>query len=299
MERDKRVGGVQNIRELREAAWFGLGAGERSASWLILLDVLGADRDNWEEQMKSRRVIYNGLVQGLDKPSVSPDILSPSLLPQKIVKQIEKDMVRMESVLGETLRERCLRAMRIFSRKHPVIGYVQGMGEIFKVFYEVHAAEYSAIDAEMLAYFCFARIVGQALDCFGSGQLGIERSIEEIDELLEKYAQRVKEVLVRKGVEVKYFAYNWMSTFMFREFADYKKVMDAHFSLGVPGFLRFNISFATSVVIFFRKEIARDSFEDILGLLQNLNRYKWEADVLDKILSMAYILYSDGRLQLE
>ncbi|KAI5171160.1 TBC1 domain family member 2 [Nematocida sp. LUAm3] len=281
----------EGIKELRENAWFGLKEKERSRSWLVLLDIIGPLPEEHGKQIKARRDMYDDSIKGLNTPISSPEILSPSSGHNKQLKQIEKDINRME-IESKEIKERYTRAMLVFSRKYLVIGYVQGMCDIFNVFYEVHSSVWSPDDSEMLSYFCFSRVTGQALDCFGTRQSGIERSIEEIEELIRIHVPDVYRHFRSIGLEIKYFAYNWMSTFMFREFSYHKKIMDAHFSLGISSFLRFNVSFSVSVIFFLKNQILLKDFEKSILFLQNLSNYPWKNEDLNYLLSLAYIIYS-------
>ncbi|KAI5179770.1 TBC1 domain family member 2 [Nematocida sp. AWRm80] len=289
---------VIDVISLKESAWFGVEENKRSISWLVLLDILGPFVEEHPAEINRRKKTYFSILSHPTTPIHSP-ILSPTLAVDKTVRQIEKDVKRLETKYkGIDLSPRYNRAMSIFSKKYPVIGYVQGMCEIFKVFLEVHLDNHEIDCAEALAYFCFTKIVCQSLDSFSSGQQGIERSLVEIEDLLEKYSPRTIEHLKRTGVEIKYFGYNWMSTFLFREFNSYKSVLDAHFSLGSSNFMRFNVSFAVSIVIHLHQEILSRAFESILQLLQNISQIDWTEEQLQNTLAIAYIIYSRGELSI-
>jgi len=287
-----------DVSQLKERAWFGLSEEERGISWLVLLDVLSPSKSKHRLQIGQRKAAYADLAEFHATPSASPNYLSPSIASQtKMNREIEKDVKRITRRREED--QAYIRAMRVFSKKNPVIGYVQGMCEIFKVFYEVYVSHFEEQEVEALAYFSFAKIAGGALDHFSSGQQGVERAIEEIEKQMGRYCKDVSVRFKELGVEVKYFAYNWMSTFMFREFSGHKKVMDAHFSLGVGEFMKFNVSFALSVVIFFKKTVITKNFEDTLFVLQNTSEYPWTEKELDKLLAISYIIYSGGTFQEE
>lgn len=284
-----------DVRELKEQAWFGLAAKDRGVGWLVLLDVLSPATEQHPVQVAQRCEAYTALLKAPGSPVLSPETASPSFVAQaKTHRQIEKDVKRVELAPGEEVRY--TRAMRAFAKQHPVIGYVQGMCEIYQVFYDVLSAEVSGEAAEALGYFCFVKVVGRTLDHFSSGQQGIERVIEEIDRLLQRHAQSLYRYLTGIGVETKYFAYNWMSTFLFREFARHQQVMDAHFSLGVSEFTRFNTSFALAIVIFFRDQLINQPFEDVLSLLQHISDYPWTPGQIEQLLAVAYVVYSGGEL---
>lgn len=290
---------VVPMARLKEVAWFGLPKKHRGTLWLVLLDVLGSSLSDHPSQISHRVKVYASLSATSSSPLLSSDILSPSFMsPIKAGKQIEKDVKRMDTrIKGKDYSSTYSRAMFVFARTRPVIGYVQGMCHIFRVFHSVLAQTYSESEAEALSYFCFSKVVGQALDCFSSGQQGIERAIEEIEALLLKYAKEVHEHFQAIGLDVKYFAYNWMSTFLFREFEGHEKVMDAHFSLGVSSFLRFNVALAISTVLFLKDRICNSNFDEALILLQNLGSQPWTNSDIDVLLSLAYIVYSDGDLE--
>lgn len=285
-----------NIRELQENAWFGLKEEDRSISWLILLDIISPDTKRHTKEIEERKKKYKEMVALSLEPITSPDVLSPSGDPEKTIRQIKKDVRRIEEVKDKAVADMYIRSMSVFWRKHIVIGYVQGMCEIFKVFYCVHKERHKEEEAEALSYFCFARIVVHAIDCFGSRQQGIERAIEEIEVLIKKYSPEIDKHFRRIKIEIKYFSYNWMSTFMFREFYQHKKIMDAHFSLGVQAFMQFNICFSISVVLYFRDKILSMDFDNALRTLQSISEYPWEDQDLDRLLSVAYIVFSNGTL---
>lgn len=289
---------VVPMERLKEVAWFGLPESRRGTLWLVLLDVLGPSLNDHPSQISQRVKVYASLSATSSSPPLSSDILSPSFMsPVRAGKQIEKDVKRMDTrIKGEDHSGTYSRAMFVFARTRPVIGYVQGMCHIFRVFHSVLAQTYAENEAEALSYFCFSKVVGQALDCFSSGQQGVERAIEEIEELLVKYAKDVHKHFERIGLDVKYFAYNWMSTFLFREFEGHEKVMDAHFSLGVSSFLRFNVALAISILLFLKDRICSSGFDEALPLLQNLGAQPWTSSDIDVLLSLAYIVYSDGYL---
>ncbi|EIJ87304.1 TBC1 domain family member 2 [Nematocida parisii] len=284
------------MQTLRESAWFGLPRDKRSISWLILLDIIGPSTTEIDNDIRSRCKAYEQLnKQGMRMNS--PEILLSPLTHDKVHKQISKDVLRIEcDVRGINTSECYIKAMSIFSRRYPVISYVQGMCDIFKMFMDVHSLTHEIGTAEALAYLCFEKIIGKYLDHFSSQQAGIERSIQEIEDLLMKHRPVLMKYLYKHSVEVKYFAYNWMSTFLMREFLQHKEIFDAHFSLGVEEFLRFNISFAVSVVIHLQNILMESDFEGILHTLQHIQEMHWERKEVQKVLSMCYIIYSGGTL---
>ncbi|KAI5160435.1 TBC1 domain family member 2 [Nematocida ausubeli] len=287
---------MENVQELRDAAWFGLEKQKRSTGWLILLDIISPSMSALGVGIENKCRAYESLNKQGTHIS-SPEILLSPLTHDKVHKQISKDVLRIEcDVKGVDTSKSYIRAMAIFSKRYPVISYVQGMCDIFKLFMDVHSISHDTHVAEALSYFCFEKIVSKYLDYFSSRQVGIERSIEEIEELLQKNRPKLFLHLQKSSVEVKYFAYNWMSTFLIREFLHHKEVFDAHFSLGPAEFIRFNVSFATALVIYLQDTLMSSDFEGILYTLQRINEIEWSTMEIQRVLSVSYIIYSGGSL---
>ncbi|KAH9385896.1 TBC1 domain family member 2 [Nematocida major] len=285
----------KNAQTLREKAWNGLHEKERGIVWLVLLDVISPCESSHESEIQARIKAYLELSE--EETFLTPDfLLSPSNL-NKAYKQIQKDVLRIKSTFqGTDISDRYIKAMQIFTRKHSVIGYAQGMCEIFKLFIDVYAVGYSVEEAEALSYFCFTKIVCTYLDYFSSRQAGIERSIFEIQVLIKKYAPDLERHFSREGVEVKYFAYNWVSTFLIREFMQHKEVFDAHFSLGPEEFVRFNEAFSAGIIFHLSGSLLESDFEGIIRTLQNLQDRAWSRPEIEKLLSIGFVIYSGGRL---
>lgn len=285
------------VKSLREAAWFGFTQEERSTAWLVLLDIISPAPEQQEADLKERCALYASLC-AQDVQMHSPEILlSPESI-AKVHKQIGKDIMRTHTfVYYKDRAESFRRAMELFSKKYSIVGYVQGMCDIYKVFIDVHSSVYTEEQAEAVSYFCFVRIVSNYLDYFSSRQAGIERSIEEIEHLLAKNRPCLYAHLKKMKVEIKYFAYNWMSTFLFREFLDHKEVFDAHFSLGPEEFIRFNVAFAAGIVVYLQDRILKQKeFEGIVRILQNIQNEPWTKQDIQKLLSISYVIYAKGTL---
>ncbi|OAG29025.1 hypothetical protein NEDG_01164 [Nematocida displodere] len=290
--------GAIDVQRLRELAWFGIPEKRRGLLWPVLLDVLSPLLSEHPQQIAQRRKTYVSALSIPISPLLSPETLSPPFTSlTRTNKQIEKDVKRINTLAsGKDASETYVRAMGVFAKTRPVVGYVQGMCEIFKVFHDVLTETYPPDEAEALSYFCFSKLLVQVLDCFSTGQQGVERAIEEIEALLHVYASRLMLHFSGIGLEVKYFAYNWMSTFLFREFSAYKQVMDAHFSLGWGSFVPFNIAFSAALVFFLKDSLEEAGFEHALHTLQHVSERAWTPQELERLLAIAYVIFSKGQL---
>ncbi|KAI5192297.1 TBC1 domain family member 2 [Nematocida minor] len=285
-----------DVKSLREKAWFGFSEEERSTAWLVLLDIIGPSDEHIESSIQQKALLYLSSCSQKTQMHSPEVVLSPDST-FKVQKQIKKDVLRINTSINNEDRSKSFhRAMELFARKYAVVGYVQGMCDIFKLFIDVHSVSHDLEQAEALSYFCFVKIVSNYLDYFSSRQAGIERSIEEIEYLIDKNSPRLFSYLSKLKIEIKYFAYNWMSTFLFREFAAHKEVFDAHFSLGPEEFVQFNVSFATGIVIYLQDRLMKKDFEGVVHTLQNIQSEKWTKSDIEKILSIAFIIYSNGTL---
>lgn len=301
---------VVDISRLKEAAWFGVPEAHRKRVWLVLLNVLDYNTHMHALQIEKKIRTYTNSILNIsneNSPAMHEEAAEgakPDLsIRDKDKKQIEMDIRRAKGVVvgGRDVSQMYYRAMALTSRRRAAVGYVQGMCDIYGAFLEVFlerpsggAEERGDLEAEAMSYFCFSKILDQVQDHFVDKQEGLQRAIDRIGGLIQATDPGVHACLQGMGLETKFFAYNWLATFLFREFRGtfLREVLDAHFSLGISEFLPFNEAFCASLVISLRAEILRMDFNDALTLLHQVGDIPWTHQKMREVLSLAFVIYS-------
>jgi TBC1 domain family member 2 len=285
---------VVDLFRLRELAWGGVPEEHRPRVWLILLGILDYNTQGHQAQIERKTLSYLRSIESLSVES-SPAEEAEILLEERKKKQIEKDIKRMCTVIrGVEYAHVFYRAMAFTSRRRGAVGYVQGMCDIFKEFLKV----FSSMDrgaSEAMSYLSFSRLLGEVQEHFTERQEGVKKSVTAIDRLLRENDREAYLHLQRVGVETKYYAHKWMSTFLFREFEGefLEVILDAHFSFGIGEFLRFNESFCVGIVISLKEEVLCRGFEEALVLLQGIGEYPWRMSQVREALARAFIVYAN------
>ncbi|DBA04413.1 TPA: hypothetical protein N0F65_010009 [Lagenidium giganteum] len=224
----------------------------RAMAWRILLGVLSTSKASWQRDMQTRRDEFTawkreflGKRQRRTAPTVADDEDNNNggqtqVIPcasdddqrdASLVKEIEKDVSRTQSALaffaiGGIAQQWMLRILFVYAKRHPDIGYMQGMNEILAPLLLVFGSdpdEEWAQHAEADAFHAFETIMSSAKILYmrspsDPSKSGVDRQMERLTTLIRQHDALLWQHLNSVGLTPDLYTFRWYMTLLAREF---------------------------------------------------------------------------------
>lgn len=230
-----------DVDELRRIVWahgVPTATWARPLAWKLLTGYLPPDRGDWSNTLASARARYWAAVHDATvDPSARPvdgdhplsdDVSSQwreFFLDADVRTLIARDAHRTHADLqrATAIREPLERLLFVFAKRHPSVGYRQGMNELAAPFLLVFADDRGAdsSDMEADAYFCFEAVMTEMGPCYIPGDAatdGISIQLRELQALLRIKDPHLEGHLERLGVDPRFYGLRWIRLWLSQEF---------------------------------------------------------------------------------
>jgi len=125
------------------------------------------------------------------------------------------------------------RILYVWSIRHPASGYVQGINDLVTPFFQVFLSFYidenpenyntgylpkdvlDVIEAD--SFWCLSKLLDGIQDNYTFAQVGIQRQISKLEDLINRINAPLAAHLQKEGVEYIQFAFRWMNCLLMRE----------------------------------------------------------------------------------
>lgn len=312
-------------QDIMDSAWKGCSADSRPTAWRMLLDCEPMLFTERKSCLLDRRTEYEKLLRIMSAPligSLKNDEVERSDFNASMLRQIDMDLPRTHPSLPVFHNQRVTDAMRrilyLFSAVHPDSGYVQGHNEILTPFLLVFLTEkltpdsklrkldsFLQIDsfdelmneeqmanAEAYSYWCFAELLTSILDNYTANQPGMHARMAQLDSLLAVLDPPLSAHMKKEGCIAMQYAFRWIAALMMREFSLPLVIRLWDGLLAQPnGFGDFLVFVAAVLITFWREELLKMEFAEIIIHLLHLPTKAWDEGDIDFLLAQAKVWY--------
>lgn len=293
-----------DLIQLNKLSWSGIPYEMRSFTWKILTGYIPSNKQRRDSTLQRKRKEYFDFVNNYFEKSIKR-----TKQETKQFELIQKDVSRLSGEIfhQEKMANSLVRILYIWAIRHQASGYVQGLHDILSPFFivflqdvyngDVFECDTSKIDDEKFkdieadTFWCFTFFVDFIQDNYTFAQLGIQRSLQKLEEIMEKIDPELLEHLNKEKFEIPQFGLRWMNCLLMREipFKLVIRMIDTYLSEGGKFSLLHTYVCAAFLKTWSPKLRNLESSELIMFLL-NLPTSDWTYNELELLLSQAYML---------
>lgn len=316
--------GLNTTEGLRSLCWSGVPRTKRAEVWRLLCEYLPSSSSRREREHIRKVNEYSDFVtRYFDTKSLC--------VPQEkaIIHQIGLDLPRHKQALYHipALVKPLERVLYIWSLRHPVVGYVQGMDDIVACFYMVFLADQlercgvegdcyelvsSGISGKALlssvlwtnggpltegalrqveadTYWCGGKVLAWTQDNFVHGLKGVHSMVIRLQDLLDKVDSPLSIHFHNHCIELQ-FTFQWMHCLLTRELPFHLAVRlwDTYLAIG-QSFYEFHVYICCALLTELSKELRGMEPEDILVAVKRPCPEGAKAAWLEGIIATAYM----------
>jgi len=296
-----------NLEDLRHLSWSGIPVKVRAITWRLLSGYVPPNLERRQQVLEQKRQDYWNLVKqyfDTDRDEVYQDTY----------RQIHIDIPRMSPLIAlfqqKTVQEMFERILYIWAIRHPASGYVQGMNDLVTPFYIVFLQEVipptcdlDTFDVSSLpkdqqdiieadSFWCLSKFLDGIQDNYIFAQLGIQRKVNQLKELIQRIDAPLHRHLQHHGVDYLQFSFRWMNNLLTRELPLYCtiRLWDTYLAES-DGFASFQLYVCAAFLMHWRQKLLREKdFQGLMLTLQNLPTQDWGDSEISMLVAEAYRL---------
>ncbi|GBC01138.1 hypothetical protein RclHR1_04080016 [Rhizophagus clarus] len=300
-----------DLDALRNLSWLGipneLPSELRSITWQLLLEYLPCNADRQVKTLAQKRQEY---FESVSKA------YAKGIADRTIWHQIHIDVPRTNpgTVLYqcETTQQCLERILYVWAIRHPASGYVQGINDLVTPFFQVFLSFYidenpenydtsylpkNVLDViEADSFWCLSKLLDGIQDNYTFAQVGIQRQINKLKDLINRINAPLAAHLQKEGVEYLQFAFRWMNCLLMREMPlkHIIRMWDTYLAERLDGFSVFHLYVCVAFLDKWSDYLKSRDFQEIMIFLQSLptETAKWKEQDIELLLSEAYRLKS-------
>lgn len=289
-----------NLDELRSLAWSGIPHEVRANAWRLLAGYLPTSSERRQIVLERKRAEYWMLVEEYYNER------------DETYRQIHIDVLRMSSLINlfqqKLVQDMFQRILFIWATRHPASGYVQGINDLVTPFFVVFLQEFlpDNTDIEQLelstipkvqrdmveadSFCCLFNFLDGLQDNYIFAQLGIQRKVNQLKDLIQRIDATLHNHLLEHGVDYLQFSFRWLNNLLTREvpLSCSIRLWDTYLaeSDNIATFLLF---VCAAFLLHWRQElIGEEDFQGIMFKLQNLPTTNWNDQDIGFLLAEAY-----------
>lgn len=308
------LAGNLTIAELCQLSWSGIPVKVRAITWRLLSGYLPVNQERRKGILERKRQDYWSLVAQyydterdeayqdtyhqihIDVPRMNPTI---PLFQQKIVQQMFE------------------RILFIWAIRHPASGYVQGINDLVTPFFVVFLQEVipdnqpfeifnidelskeqcNIIEAD--SFWCLSKFLDGIQDNYVFAQLGIQRKVNQLKELIQRVDNTLHKHLIQHNVDYLQFSFRWLNNLLTRELPlrCTIRLWDTYLAEN-DSFALFQLYVCAAFLLHWRKQLLNQTdFQGLMLLLQNLPTQNWTGSHVGLLVAEAYrlkVMFADA-----
>lgn len=151
-------------------------------------------------------------------------------------------------------------------------------------------SEEQKLSVESDCYWCVTKFIDCIQDNYTFAQPGIQRMVSNLEEIVGRIDAPLLNHLHKLETHFIQFSFRWMNCLLMRELPlnVVIRIWDTYISEG-DSFPSFHTYVCASLLITFSEEIRGKDFQEAMIFLQNLPTRNWSIEVIEPLLSQAYI----------
>ncbi|KAK4872040.1 hypothetical protein RN001_016164 [Aquatica leii] len=308
------LGGTPTIAELCKLSWSGIPVKVRATTWRLLSGYLPVNQERRQGMLERKRQDYWNLVKQyydterdeayqdtyhqihIDVPRMNPSI---PLFQQSLVQQMFE------------------RILFIWAIRHPASGYVQGINDLVTPFFVVFLQEaisdnqpFELFMVELLSkeqrdiieadsFWCLSKFLDGIQDNYVFAQLGIQRKVNQLKELIQRVDNTLHRHLTHHNVDYLQFSFRWLNNLLTRELPlrCTIRLWDTYLAEN-DSFALFQLYVCAAFLLQWRKKLLGETdFQGLMLLLQNLPTQNWTGSDVGLLVAEAYhlkVMFADA-----
>lgn len=299
--------GSPSLSDLCQISWSGVPMKVRAVTWRLLSGYLPVNLERRQGVLERKRQDYWSLVQQYyyaERDETNQDTYH----------QIHIDVPRMNPMIPlfqqETVQRMFERILFIWAIRHPASGYVQGINDLVTPFYVVFLQEVipdgkqfedfvvddlaqeqlDVIEAD--SFWCLSKFLDGIQDNYVFAQLGIQRKVNQLKELIQRVDSPLHLHLTRHHVDYLQFSFRWLNNLLTRELPlrCTIRLWDTYLAES-DSFASFQLYVCAAFLLYWREDLLKETdFQGLLLLLQNLPTQNWTSSQISMLVAEAYSL---------
>lgn len=292
---------------LRKVTWNGVPPEFRSMVWQILLGYMPTNKSRRDSSISRKRKEYFDSISTYFANMEEEQTMQEGEILRQILVDLPRTCPNTPFFHQASIQKAMERILYIYSIRHPASGYVQGMNDLLTplllVFMHPYVEDVLRCDIALLdeqivlnveadAYWCLTKLLDNIQDHYTFSQPGLQRMVLRLEDLVQRTDEPLHNHFVEQGVEYMQFAFRWMNCILLREvpLRVILRVWDTYLSEERGGFENFHVYVCVVLLKKYRDKLMEMEFQDVLTFLQDMPTSEWTDDVIEPILSEAFIL---------
>lgn len=292
---------------LRKVSWNGVPPEHRSMVWQLLLGYMPTNKSRRDAAiLRKRKEYFDSIPTYFDNMEDEQTLQEGEILRQILV-DLPRTCPDTPFFHQASIQKAMERILYIYSIRHPASGYVQGMNDLLTplllVFMHPYVEDVLRCDLALLdeqivlnveadAYWCLTKLLESIQDHYTFSQPGLQRMVQRLEDLVQRMDEQLHNHFMAQDLEYMQFAFRWMNCVLLRELPlrAILRVWDTYLSEDRGGFENFHVYVCVVLLKRYREQLLTMEFQDILTFLQDMPTSEWTEDVVEPVLSEAFIL---------
>ncbi|CAK80484.1 unnamed protein product (macronuclear) [Paramecium tetraurelia] len=300
---------IIDLEQLKQLTWRGAPQVYRAKAWKLILKYIPPNHMSQTSVIQKKRQDYLQYIKNYYEQIHDRDDGE-----EKIIKIISNDVLRTQPdyllFRDPKIQDLFKRLLFIWSQRHPMSGYVQGINDIAAPLIAVLLNEYVRVDfnkfdvppefhklpddilldVEADIYWCLCKIIENIQDYFIHNQPGVSLAYEKIKNILNTIDPTILEYFHQQQIDFNHFAFRWVICLLIREFPLYLaiRIMDTYLSEG-DNIANLHIYTVSNLILKCGPEIKNKNMGDAVIFLQNLPTKDWTELDIEMLLQEAYV----------
>lgn len=303
-----------NLEELCQLSWSGIPAKVRPITWRLLSGYVPVNLERRQGVLERKRQDYWILVEQYyyaERDEAHQDTYH----------QIHIDVPRMNPSVKlfqqSTVQKMFERILYIWAIRRPASGYVQGINDLVTPFFVVFLQECIPDDQqfetfvvdtlteeqrniiEADSYWCLSKFLDGIQDNYVFAQLGIQRKVNQLKELIHRVDKTLHKHLIQHNVDYLQFSFRWLNNLLTRELPlrCTIRLWDTYLAESDSCAL-FQLYVSAAFLLNWRNELLLEKdFQGLMMLLQNLPTQDWGGSHIRLLVAEAYrlkVMFADS-----
>jgi hypothetical protein len=297
-----------DLDKLRKLCWSGIPRDLRPSIWRLLLGVMPANLERREMTLKRKREEYLQLLPEYER---EPHLRSEYETTQ--LKQIQRDVPRphlTQSILLTPVVQNALcRMLFLWTLRHPVVGFVQGMNDLASVFFSLYlyeklgddweqaelienVSETELLEIEADTFWSLSKLIDGMQDAYTNERKGLFRMLDTISLVISKVDPDLANHFKNEEIQYNTFAIPWLNCLLMRAFPLEMvwRLYDTYFSEG--DISRFHPFVCAAFLTTFGSKLKQFDFQECMLFIQNPPTANWGNDEIELLLSQSFMYSS-------
>ncbi|CAD8061582.1 unnamed protein product [Paramecium primaurelia] len=300
---------IIDLEQLKQLTWRGAPQVYRAKVWKLILKYIPPNHMSQTNVIQKKRQDYFQYIKNYYEQIHERDESE-----EKIIKIISNDVLRTQPDFqlfrDPKIQNLFKRLLFIWSQRHPMSGYVQGINDIASPLIAVFLNEYVRVDynkfdlpsdfhklpddilldIEADIYWCLCKIIENIQDYFIHNQPGVSLAYEKIKNILNTIDPTILAYFQQQQIDFNHFAFRWVICLLVREFPLYLaiRLMDTYLSEG-DNMANLHIYTVSNMILKCGPEIKNKNMGEAVIFLQNLPTKDWTELDIEMLLQEAYV----------